>query len=666
MASSSALSQNATPTPPEIREDVLVTTDRIEVRIGETPASVVSISSRQIWSAASPVIDDVLRQSVGFSIFRRSNSRNANPTTQGVSLRGVGSSGASRSAVLFDGVPLNDPFGGWVQWGRVNTVAIDTVEILRGGSSSLYGNAGLSGAINIKPRRVQGNRSFSGEIFGGTQSTLSGSFFTGLHAGGWEVDASVSSFHTRGYRPVDEAVRGPLDSFAGVRSNGISGTLRRGLGTAGSIFIRPSYFGEVRTNGTPAQTNRTHIRQVAGGGDAVLIPSRDFKTNWRVFAGRQVFDQVFSAVNASRSAEAITRVQRSPAQTVGLSAQGSFTARDHVVLAGAELRNVRGSSDEIAYANSIGTSLVDSGGRETTTGVFVQDFVRIARRLIVSGRLRYDRWQNYAGLSSTRPLSTNQVSVTSFPDRTEGAWSPHFALLYNLTDQISVYGSASKSFRSPTLNELYRGFRVGNVSTLANNQLTAERAVNLEMGAAYSRKRFSLRASAFRADIDGAIGNITISVTPNLITRERQNAGSTMSKGLEMEGDLRLGRVEVAAGYLYVASTVQDFPNNPAVQGLWIPQVPPHQFTVQIRYSLSSWIFAVQSRGSGMQFDDDLNTFRLESFSQTDVFLSKSLSEDLKIFAGVENIFNSRYSTGRTPIRTVTSPSNLRVGLRWK
>ena len=661
-----AFSQQPTPTPPEIRENVLVTTDRIEARIGDTPASVVSISSRQIRSSASPVIDDVLRQSVGFSIFRRSNSRNANPTTQGVSLRGIGSSGASRSAILFDGVPLNDPFGGWVQWGRVNTVAIETVEILRGGSSSLYGNSGLSGAINIKPRRVVDKRLFSGEVYGGTQNTISGSVFAGIRARGWEADTSAGSFQTKGYRPVDETVRGPIDSFAGMRSNGFSGTLRRHLRPERSIFIRPSYFGEVRTNGTPAQTNRTHIRQLAAGGDLMLLPSLDLKANWRAFVGAQVFDQIFTAVNALRTTETLTRVQRSPAQNAGFTGQVSFTPGDHVILAGGEARNVRGSSDEIAFGSGLPTALVDAGGRETTGGIFVQDFARFGQRFVVSGRVRYDRWRNYAGQSVTRSLSANQPSVTSFPDRTESAWSPHFAVLYNFTDEISVYGSVSKSFRSPTLNELYRGFRVGNVQTLANEQLAAERAVNVEFGTSYSRKRYSVRGSVFRSDIDGAVGNITISSTPALITRRRQNAGRTRSAGLELEGELRLKAVEFSAGYLYVNSTVAEFPSNPVIEGLWIPQVPRHQFTGQIRYTLPSWTIGIQARATGAQFDDDLNTFRLERFAQVDVFISRLLREDLSVFAGVENVFNSRYSTGRTPIRTVSPPVNLRIGFRWK
>jgi len=150
----------------ELREETVVTANRIETRTGETPASIVILPRAEIETSAAPTMDDTLRQVAGFSIFRRSSSRNANPTTQGVSLRGVGASGASRTLVLFDGVPLNDPFGGWVQWNRVSAVGVERAEVLRGGASSLYGNGSLSGTINLIPRVPREKFIFSAEAVG--------------------------------------------------------------------------------------------------------------------------------------------------------------------------------------------------------------------------------------------------------------------------------------------------------------------------------------------------------------------------------------------------------------------------------------------------------------------------------------------------------------------
>src|SRR5213078_1436218 len=129
------------------QDSITVTATRTKTRLADTPASVVVLDRSAIASA--PTLDDALRQVPGFALFRRSGSRTANPTSQGVSLRGLGPSGASRAVVLEDGVPLNDPFGGWVYWGRVPRASVERIEVVRGGASDVWGSAALSGAIQL-------------------------------------------------------------------------------------------------------------------------------------------------------------------------------------------------------------------------------------------------------------------------------------------------------------------------------------------------------------------------------------------------------------------------------------------------------------------------------------------------------------------------------------
>ncbi len=663
---SAAAAQSPQPTPASIREEVVVTINRTETKIGDTPASIVTFSRREITSSAAPTIDDVLRQAVGFSIFRRSSSRNANPTTQGVSLRGVGSSGASRSVVMYDGVPLNDPFGGWVQWNRVSPVAVQSVEVMRGGASSLYGDTGLSGALNIIPRKTESDLDLSADFFGGSANTISGSGFLGFRHGDWQGSFDATLFQTKGYIPVDEAVRGPVDAFAGVRSSNFSGKILRKFGRRASIFMRPSIFGEVRTNGTGLQTNRTHIRQLVFGGDIDLDTSKDAKLEWRVNGGLQVFDQASSVVNAARTSEVLSRIQRVPVQNVGASVQFSTIFRNQVLVAGMEIRKIRGSSDEIGYTSSLAASKVGAGGRQTSTGAFFQDLARFGKRLIISGSIRFDRWQNYAALSTTLSLSTNLRSVVSFPDRNESSLSPHLSFLYYLNDHVSIFANASRSFRAPTLNELYRSFRVGSVLTLANENLQAEHANNFEGGISFSGKRSYLRTGGFWTVVQSPVANVTLTSSPTLITRQRQNAGSTCSSGIEIEGEAAFGHFTFSAGYMFVEPKVRTFPSNRTLEGLLIPQVARHQLTFRAGYAPGKWTLSLHGRASSKQFDDDLNLFRLEPYAQIDLFASRRLTDKTQVYVAVENLLNSRYSIGKTPIRTVSSPVSLRIGFRLK
>jgi outer membrane cobalamin receptor len=140
--------------PAAVMESVTVTPTRTAQRMGDTPASVSVITSEQIRQSPAVVADDVLRQIPTFSLFRRTSSISANPTAQGVSLRGIGPSGVSRTLVLLDNVPFNDPFGGWVYWTRIPLDNVERIEVVEGPSSSLYGNYAMGGVINISSGRA--------------------------------------------------------------------------------------------------------------------------------------------------------------------------------------------------------------------------------------------------------------------------------------------------------------------------------------------------------------------------------------------------------------------------------------------------------------------------------------------------------------------------------
>ncbi|HRH40311.1 MAG TPA: TonB-dependent receptor [Pyrinomonadaceae bacterium] len=656
-------SQAPTPTP-GVREEVVVTANRTQTRLEETPASIVTLSNVEVKSNASPVIDDILRQTVGFNLFRRSNSRNANPTTQGASFRGTGSSGASRSLVLLESVPLNDPFGGWILWNRVPTIAIERVEVLRGGASSLYGSSALSGTINIIPRQTKENFTFSAEIFGGMQKTLSASTFFGFKQRDWTLDFIASNFQTKGYIAVDETQRELVDQFSGSKNSNFSGRIARNFKTLGEIFVKPAYFGEVRSNGTGLQTNRTHLRQIVVGGNRNFV-WRESKLNWLFYGGTQVYDQIFSTIASNRNSESLNRIQRVPSQNFGFSSQFSTTLKNQTFLAGFETKQVRGASNEIAVANNRATSLIGSGGREKTYAFYFQDFAKIGKVVLV-GNLRFDSWQNHRALSATKTLSTNLTATTVFPKRAQNAFSPQLSVLYQLPSNFALFASLSQSFRAPSLNELYRAFRVGNVLTLANENLKAEKATNFESGLSFSQQKVYLRGNFFWTDVSNPVSNVTLAQTPTLITRQRQNVGKTRSRGMEIESETHWKGLNFSIGYLFADSIIAEFPANKSLEKLRIPQTSRHQITFQTRYARKDWSFAFQGRAASKQFDDDLNTFELEPYFQLDAFAAKKMKENLQVFIGLENIFNSRYSVGKTPIRTVSSPFNLRVGFRWK
>lgn len=658
---------NITLAPAPVSEEITVTAERTQTRVSDTAASVVVLSTEDISTTAALTLDDALRQVPGFSLFRRSGSRTANPTSQGVSLRAVGASGASRAVVLADGVPINDPFGGWVYWGRVPRQSVSRIEVVQGGASHLYGTDALGGVINFITREPS-DSALSLEASYGNQQTPNVSLFAGGRRNDWGAQIAAEAFHTDGYILVDERERGRVDTRAGAEHTALELTLERLFSDRGRAFIRGSVFGESRENGTPLQQNRTHVRQLAVGGDwqersigSVLA---------RAYGGTQIFDQDFSAVAANRNSETLTRSQRVPAQQWGASAQWSRArgARQTLV-AGIDARAVRGASDELVFAAGRLTSAVGAGGRERTIGVFGQDIIHVTPRWFVTVGARADRWRNYDALSTTRPLAQpGPGSVTVFADRTETAFSPRLSILHKLTDNVSFVVSGYRAFRAPTLNELYRSFRVGNILTLANDKLRAERLTGGEAGANFTafNRRLNVRGTFFWSEITRPIANVTLNVAPDLITRQRQNLGRTRSRGVEIETEARVtSTVSLSGGYQFADATVLRFPANTLLEGLLIPQVPRHQLTFQARYSNPRRAtVAFQGRAVGAQFDDDQNRFRLDRFFTLDAFVSRRVASGVELFAAAENLFDQAYDIGRTPLRTVGPPLLARFGVR--
>ncbi len=115
--------------PAAVFQEVSVAANRSEMRLADTAESVSILSHPVLENAAALALDDALREVPGFTLFRRSGSRTANPTSQGVSLRGIGASGASRALVLYHGIPVNDPFGGWIYWGQIPLQSVESVEV---------------------------------------------------------------------------------------------------------------------------------------------------------------------------------------------------------------------------------------------------------------------------------------------------------------------------------------------------------------------------------------------------------------------------------------------------------------------------------------------------------------------------------------------------------
>lgn len=660
--------------PLSVSEQVIVSATRSEMKLSELPGSPVLLSTEDLDANPALTLDDTLRRIPGFNLFRRATSRVSNPTTQGVSLRGLGASGPSRALVLEDGVPLVDPFGGWVYWDRIPPTELSSVEVFRGGASNLYGSDAMGGVVQFLSR-VPSSPSGSVDISYGNENTPDLSAWAGTAIGKWDFEAATDLARTDGYVLVPSSQRGLVDTLANSKHATIDAGLGYRIGETGRAFLRGTFFDEARHNGTPIQVNSTGTGFGVAGVNAP-IGAHDW-ISARVYGEAQGYDQSFSSVAPDRNSEHLTDLQHVPSQQLGTAVQWNHLFSNQTLIAGADANEVMGASVEQLFSAASGLHFANNiaGGRQRTVGAFGEDIIRLGDRWTIIVGARFDDWNNFNGSTVRLPLPAGPPAGINFADRSENSFSPRLSLSRRVTGNVSVSASAYRAFRAPTLNELYRSFRQGTTLTQNNPLLRAERLTGAEAGvrALGFGNKLEARGTAFWADVVDPVTNVTISSVPNLTTRERQNLGRTRSIGTEVDGIVHVSStVQVSAGYEYTHATVLD--TSAVLNGLNVPEVPRHQFSFEARYWNPRVVMvSVQGRYSSSQFDDDINTLLLKRYYVMDLLVARTLRHGIEIYGAAENAFNQRYATalsapqtaGGQPLQTLGPPILARVGVRF-
>ena len=668
-ASSAAAQENPAPTR---LEPVVVTPTRLEQQAGDAPASVTVISREDVRQSASQTVDDLLRQVPGFSLFRRTSSVVGHPTTQGLSLRGIGPSGTSRALVLLDGVPINDPFGGWVYWNRIPLQSIEQIEVVHGGGSSVWGNGALGGVVHILTRRPVERAAFF-ETSYGSYDTRNFDLLLTEAKGPLRLSLEGNYFDTGGYPIVKESRRGAIDIDATSRHSTFNGRVELVDSPDLSLFASGNYFDEDRGNGTPLQFNRTGAGAFATGG---RLRAGDFgELAAAVYGHFQEFRSTFSTQAADRNSETLALDQTVPSTSAGGYLQWNRRFGSHLVASGGDIRWVDGETQEKVYVSGAFARTRIAGGEQLVGGVFVQDVYTPHPAWELVGGIRGDYWRSYHGTrrDTPPPAGSGIPASQTFSDIDRILASPRIAALFHATSSTDVRASAYQGFRVPTINELYRVFRVRNDVTVANEHLRPERLTGGELGVQQRWGPLEARVTAFWNEVRDLVANVTLA-TPlpdcpaGTTCRQRQNLDLSRIRGFESELELRLTREwRFVASYLFSDARVVEAPQQPTLEGNRLAQVPEHNVTLGVRYTHPAIAtVSATARYVGGQFEDDLNTLPLGSYVVLDLFVSRALAKWAEAFVGVENLFGQTYSTGRTSegVVSIGAPRLVHGGLR--
>lgn len=649
-----------------VSEQITVTAYREPLGELESPATTRILSQAALETTAGVTLDEKMRQLPGVQLYRRSSSLVANPSSQGLSLRGLGSTAASRTLITEDDVPLNDPFAGWIRWQEQPELSVKSIELVRGGASDLYGSSAIGGVVNLIPVRPENDRLELKSSYG-AEGTFDNSGLIEAKRGPWGLVAAGGTIGTDGYIQEAPWQRGPVDINSNVDSQNILLLAERDSGPL-RLFVHGNGLNDARSNGTPDQTNGTRLWRYATGGDWQGPHSGSLVV--RAYGSAEHYRQVFSNISnlptiqyptcSYRCGENPTRFSLTPENELGAVAHWSQpVGAGLLIVLGSDTHDVRLWDREQTFGTT--AALTNLRDHQRDTGIYGEAmWVRSDWTLTASGRL--DWFQNFDG----RQLlwtGTNWTPTAAQPSQfNQHVFDPRVGLSRRFEQHWAISASAFRAFRAPSPNELYRTTQVGNMLTLPNFNLLSERATGWETGVATEWRWGSIRSSYFLTQVNRPIAALTINSQSSPILLMRENLGQIESRGVALDFELQPERwLAVDGGYQYAHAVVsrgaQDLGN-------WIPEVARNMASFNLRtHKPRIGELSLQSRMSGRQYDDDANNYLLHGYFQLDAYASHDVGRRLKFFAAGENLLNREIEVGKTPTTTLAMPRVARAGV---
>jgi len=638
------------PPPPTTVETVIVRPARLPPSASLGAFSVITLDEADLAGRAR--IDQALGQAPGASLFRRSDSLAANPTTQGLSLRAIAPSGAGRALVTLDGVPQNDPFGGWVIWASMPPESIEGASIVRGGGAGPYGAGALTGVVALDETSRQG---ITADARYGERDSGRAAVVVGAPLAGGGLTFTGAGSRTDGFVPVRIGA-GAVDTALSVQE--WSASLRYALDLGDAVLAaRLGAYDEARGSGLLGARAR------ASGETASLTLAKSpagGELGWRVQGWVRSSDLYNSsvAVAANRATTTPSNIQyETPATGLGFNAAVRSAGTTHEWELGADLRHASGQTRELFTYNATTRRFSNTrvAGGDAFVGGLYAEGVKKAGDWLFTGGARIDQWQSSNAVRLERLIATGAVTLDQPSPNRDGFVSSLRAGVRRDLGEGYVRAAAYTGFRAPTLNELHRPFRVGNRTTLANPDLEPETLSGVEGGFGFEGETSSVAVTVFVNRLEDAITNVTI--VPN-VTLQRRNAGTVEAVGVEIEADHRVTetlRLRAALGYTDAETET----------GLRPAQAPRTTITAGAEWwPIAPLLLDVRVRHEDKRFEDDLNLIPLAAATSVDFRASWAWSENAETYLSVSNALDEDIETGQTSgIVSYGAPRSVNIGL---
>ena len=629
----------------------------------DTPAapaySTLEIDRDAIIAAGSGRLEDVLENAAGFQQFRRSDSRSANPSAQGATLRALGGNATSRALVLLDGVPLSDPFFGYIPFSSVDPSRLSGIRVTRGGGSGPFGAGALAGTIRMDSADAStlGLFSASALVNDREETELSATFAPevgdgfAVISGRW--DRGQGFFTTREEDRVPASARAAFDSWS------LSSRVVQPVGDDLELQARVSAWEDNRTLRFDGADN-----SIEGQDVSVRLVSRG---EWGVDA--LLYGQWRNFTNVVISSTRFVRVldqKDTPASGLGGKLELRPPLGDaHTLRFGGDFRRSEGELFEDSFSAFTGALRENrfAGGTNTDVGFYLEDDWQLGA-LTLTGGLRADHYSIDDGFYRAVAADGSTARDDIFADRSDWEVSWRAGALFTASEAVTLRAAAYTGFRLPTLNELYRPFVVFPVVTQANEALEPERLEGFELGLDVTPARgVALSATVFDNSVEGAIANVTLE--PNL--RQRRNLDAIDVTGIEITAAVNRGPFSLDGSMVLTDAEVAGTGFATSLDGNRPPQTPKFAASISAAFRpADATILSATLRHVSSQFEGDQENDILPAATTVDLYGQLPIISALSLIARVENLFDEEIITrNQGGSIDIGAPQTVWLGLRW-
>ena len=646
--------------PPAVVQNVTVTGARLAPAQAQTVFSVVQVN--RVALQTQPRLDEALEEVPGLSLFRRSSSLSANPTVEGISLREIGPTGAGRALVTLDGVPQGDPFGGWVIWSGLPSDSIQGVDVVRGAGAGPYGAGALTGTIALKERVLQpGEMMADGEA--GGLGYLRGSAVGDVAAGPGDLFVSASGEHSNGWIPVI-AGRGAADRPLELDDRSVAGRYNTAVGQ-GVLSARVAAYGQDQATGVS-----TGFARASGVSESLSWASQPtaskLGTELQFWARQSQFSQLSLSEAVGHATATPADLQyATPADGMGVNGAIRRATKRYSWEVGFDARGAEGETHELF--KNLGAGFTErrvAGGRDLVAGVYAEGSAFLGP-WTVTGGLRVDSWRDWNGhlletvLASGTPVTNNRPVAAGGEVPTARA-----GVKRDLGDGYYARADAYAGFRAPSLNELYRPYRVGNLAISANAALQPEKLYGGEAGVGRDFGFGSIDADVFANRMVDPIINVTTGPT----TLMRENVPEINALGFELQAQEHVAgdRLTLHEALSATDARVDGGSIEPQLTGKRPAQAPIWTATAGADWRIIDRLtLSAVVRYESQRFDDDLNQNPLGGAVTENARLTWTLNRHAEIFLNGENLSDVRVATAVNTDGTVGygEPRIISVGI---